>query len=42
MFKWLERRFLSQLQRYFTNGLDRNQTGFVAGMGTSVNILVFA
>jgi hypothetical protein len=42
MFKWLERRFLPQLQNYLTIRLDRNQTGFVAGMGTSVNILLLA
>ena len=40
MFKWLERRFILKLQRYLTRHLDRNQTGFVAGMGTHVNILL--
>jgi hypothetical protein len=42
IFKWLERRFLPKLQNYLTTRLDRNQTGFVAGMGTSVNILLLA
>jgi hypothetical protein len=40
IFKWLERRFILKLQSYLTNNLDRNQTGFVAGMGTHVNILL--
>ena len=40
VFKWLERRFLPKLSHYLTNQLDRNQTGFVAGMGTHVNILL--
>jgi hypothetical protein len=42
MFKWLERGFLPQLQNYLTTRLDHNQTGFVEGMGTNVNILLLA
>jgi hypothetical protein len=42
MFKWLERRFLVKIQKYLIDILDRNQTGFVEGMGTSVNILLLA
>ena len=40
IFKWLERRFLPKLQNYLSTRLDPNQTGFVPGMGTSVNILL--
>jgi hypothetical protein len=29
-------------KKYLINIFDRNQTGFVAGMGTSVNILLLA
>jgi hypothetical protein len=42
MFKWLERRFLVKIQKNLINILDHYQTGFVAGMGTSVNILLLA
>lgn len=38
LFKWLELRFLPKLSSYLTNELDSNQTGFVRGMGTSVNL----
>ncbi len=38
MFKWFERRFLVKIQKYLINIFDQNQNGFVAGMGTSVNI----
>ena len=38
MFKWLELRFLNKLNIYMTQKLDRNQVGFVMGMGTHVNI----
>ena len=40
IFRWLERLFILKLQSYLTNNLDRNQTGFVPGMGTHVNILL--
>ena len=40
LYKWLERRFLWKLSRYMTDKLDCNQTGFVTGMGISVNILL--
>ncbi len=40
MFKWLERHFLVKIQKYIINILDRNQTDFVADMGTGVNILL--
>ena len=38
MFKFLELRFYYKLKRNFKNTPDRNQTGFVPGMGKSVNI----
>jgi hypothetical protein len=38
MYKWLELRFAPRLMRYLTDSLDRNQTGFVRGMGTHVNL----
>ena len=38
LFKWLELRFLPKLSAYLTHQLDRNQTGFVKGMGTHVNL----
>lgn len=38
MFKWLELRFLPPLSNYLSHQLDVNQTGFVRGMGTSVNL----
>jgi hypothetical protein len=40
MFKWLKRSFLVKIKNYLIKILDCNQTGFVAGMGTSVNILL--
>ncbi len=42
MFKWLERSFLIKIQNYLIKIFDCNQTGFVVGMGTSVNILLLA
>jgi hypothetical protein len=42
MFKWFERRFLVKIQKNLMNIFDHNQNGFVAGMGTSVNILLLA
>jgi hypothetical protein len=36
----MERCFEWPLRQYLTQRLDRNQTGFVKGMGTSVNILL--
>ena len=38
MYKFLELRFYYKLKRYLKLQLDRNQTGFVPGMGTAVNI----
>ena len=38
LYKFIELRFYYKLRRYLKFGLDRNQTGFVPGMGTSVNI----
>jgi hypothetical protein len=38
LYKFVELRFYHKLKRYLVNRLDRNQTGFVPGMGTSVNI----
>ena len=38
MYKYLELRFLPQLRKYLVDKLDKNQTGFVPGCGTSVNI----
>jgi hypothetical protein len=40
-FKWLELRFLPQLACYLTDNLDRNQTGFVRGMGNNVQLRLF-
>jgi hypothetical protein len=34
LFKWLELRFLEKLNVYLVNQLDRNQIGFVLGLGT--------
>jgi hypothetical protein len=42
MFKWLEGIFLVKIQNYLIKILDSNQIGFVAVMGTSVNILLLA
>ena len=38
LIKLLEARFLTKLQTYLTQKLDRSQTGFVKGMGTQVNL----
>jgi hypothetical protein len=38
LYKFIEMRFLPSLQNYLTNIMDKNQTGFVSGCGTSVNI----
>lgn len=38
MYKWLELRFLKKLNDYMVYKMDRNQVGFVRGMGTHVNI----
>ena len=40
MYKFLELRFFPKLQSYLVNQLDKNQTGFIPGCGTSVNIEV--
>ncbi len=40
LYKFVELRFYYKLRQYLKRGLDRNQTGFVPGMGTSVNIQV--
>lgn len=40
LYKFLERRFQWKLQRYMKDSLDPHQTGFVSGMGTSVNLLL--
>jgi hypothetical protein len=34
LYKWLEARFIEKLRTYASNTLDRNQVGFVPGMGT--------
>lgn len=39
-YKWLELRFLPRLRDYMSRELDRNQTGFVPGLGTSVNLVL--
>jgi hypothetical protein len=38
LFKYLKFRFMPSLQTYLTERMDRNQTGSVPGLGTSVNI----
>jgi hypothetical protein len=38
MYKFIELRFLPKLKHYLVHRLDQNQTGFVPGCGTSVNI----
>lgn len=38
MFKFLELRFAPKLKNYLKRHLDRNQTGFISGMGTHVNL----
>lgn len=38
MYKWLELRFLSKLNRFMVEKLDKNQAGFVVGMGTHICI----
>lgn len=36
--KWLETRFLQQIKLYMFTNLDKQQTGFVNGCGTGLNI----
>ena len=38
LYKFIELRFLPKLRDYLVKRLDKNQTGFVPGCGTSVNI----
>jgi len=38
VFKWLESRFLPKLNEYLLNKMMKEQTGFVPGFGTHVNI----
>jgi hypothetical protein len=38
LYKFLELRFLPKLNHYLLNRMAKNQTGFVPGLGTQVNI----
>ncbi|EAR96184.2 reverse transcriptase (macronuclear) [Tetrahymena thermophila SB210] len=39
-YKWLENRFSTKIQQYLKERLDRNQTGFIEGCGTGLNIFM--